>query len=100
MDFDLAPVARTNAAPRSRPWPRSSPTPAHRERCTERSELMGCACQDKKKFEVVVKTDGRERIVFSSQYKSTADTVSKRYPDSLVREYNPKAKSSTPPAAK
>ncbi|MEU3996233.1 hypothetical protein AB0E76_10495 [Streptomyces fungicidicus] len=39
-------------------------------------------------------------VVFSSQYKSTADTVSKRYPGSIVREYGPKARNSTSPATK
>ncbi|MFF0092688.1 hypothetical protein ACFYSF_22380 [Streptomyces canus] len=67
---------------------------------------MPCACQNKKKFEVVTTvTDPKtqktkEKIVFSSQYKSTADTVAKRYPGSVVREYDPKAKDSTPPAEK
>ncbi|MEU0414523.1 hypothetical protein ABZ307_43085 [Streptomyces griseorubiginosus] len=37
-------------------------------------------------------TSRTHKIVFSSQCNSTADTVSKRYPGSVVREYDPAKK--------
>ncbi|MGW2951512.1 hypothetical protein [Streptomyces eurythermus] len=66
---------------------------------------MPCACQNKKKFEVVTTTvdpktqQPKERVVFSSQHKSVADGVAKRYPGSVVREFDPKATDGTPPVA-
>jgi hypothetical protein len=53
---------------------------------------MGCACNggNKTKFEVVVTTDGKERVVFSSISKPTAETVGKRYTGSTIREVPPK----------
>lgn len=48
----------------------------------------------------VVTTDGKERVVFSSGTKSTAETVAKRYAGSTVREVPPKQKGGTAPAAK
>jgi hypothetical protein len=57
---------------------------------------MPCACQNKKKFEVVTTvTDPKtqkpkEKIVFSSGHKPVADNVAKRYPGSVVREHVPK----------
>ncbi|MDQ1018950.1 hypothetical protein [Streptomyces afghaniensis] len=59
---------------------------------------MPCACQNKKRFEVVTTvTDPKtqqpkEKIVFSSQHKTVADNVAKRYPGSTVREYDPAKK--------
>ncbi|MDX3345892.1 hypothetical protein PV387_03435 [Streptomyces sp. ME02-6987-2C] len=58
---------------------------------------MPCACQSKKKFEVVTThTDPKtqqpkEKVVFSSQHRSVADGVAKRYPGSVVREFDPKS---------
>ncbi|WP_199577547.1 hypothetical protein [Streptomyces sp. CRB46] len=62
---------------------------------------MPCACQNRKKFEVVVtqidpKTQQpKERVVHSSQHKSVADGVAKRYAKGAsgtveVREVDPK----------
>jgi hypothetical protein len=53
---------------------------------------MGCACNggNKAKFEVVVTTDGKEKVVFSSGSKPTAETVGKRYAGSTIREVPPK----------
>ena len=59
---------------------------------------MPCACQNKKRFEVVTTvTDPKtqktkEKIVFSSQYETTAANVAKRYPGSVVREHDPTKK--------
>ncbi|MGW5047398.1 hypothetical protein [Streptomyces griseoluteus] len=49
---------------------------------------MPCACKGgaKARYEVVVTTDGKGRVVFSSGSKPTAETVAKRYPGSEVRE--------------
>lgn len=45
---------------------------------------MACACQSKRQqWEVVTKAG---KVVFTSSSKPTAVTVSKRYPDSDVRE--------------
>ncbi|MGJ3558862.1 hypothetical protein ACR6C2_07740 [Streptomyces sp. INA 01156] len=52
---------------------------------------MGCSCQNgkKSKYEVVVTNDGKEKVVFSSTSKPTAETVGKRYPGSSIREVPP-----------
>ncbi|MFE7935610.1 hypothetical protein ACFU6S_44210, partial [Streptomyces sp. NPDC057456] len=42
------------------------------------------------KYEVVVTTDGKERVVFASASKPTAETVGKRYTGSVIREVPPK----------
>jgi hypothetical protein len=49
---------------------------------------MPCSCQNgnKARYEVVVTTDGKEKVVFSSSSKPTAETVGKRYAGSTVRE--------------
>jgi hypothetical protein len=53
---------------------------------------MPCACKGgaKARFEVVVTTDGKEKVVFSSASKPTAETVGKRYAGSTIREVPPK----------
>ncbi|MEU1852925.1 hypothetical protein ABZ499_27580 [Streptomyces sp. NPDC019990] len=57
---------------------------------------MPCACQNKKRFEVVTTvTDPKtqqpkEKVVFSSPHKSVAEGVAKRYSGSTVRENDPK----------
>ncbi|MFJ4716786.1 hypothetical protein [Streptomyces sp. NPDC088785] len=59
---------------------------------------MPCACQNKKKLEVVTTvTDPKtqqpkEKVVFSSQHRSVAEGVSKRYPGSTIREHDPKTR--------
>ncbi|MGC0418402.1 hypothetical protein ABIA38_003918 [Embleya sp. AB8] len=55
---------------------------------------MACNCgkANKQQWEVVATTG---KVVFTSVSKATADTVSKRYPDSTVRE---KAKPTSTPA--
>ncbi|MFD0208927.1 hypothetical protein ACFVH9_07305 [Streptomyces hirsutus] len=52
---------------------------------------MPCACKggNKARYEVVVTTDGKEKVVFSSSSKPTAETVGKRYPGSSIREVPP-----------
>lgn len=45
---------------------------------------MPCNCQSKKQQWEVVTAAGK--VVFTSSSKPTADTVSKRYPNSTVRE--------------
>ncbi|MEU0071259.1 hypothetical protein ABZ027_17190 [Streptomyces sp. NPDC006332] len=48
---------------------------------------MPCNCQKgKTRYEVVVTTDGKEKVVFSSGSKPTAETVGKRYAGSTIRE--------------
>ncbi|MCX4458665.1 hypothetical protein OOK58_42920 [Streptomyces sp. NBC_01728] len=49
---------------------------------------MACSCQkgNKARYEVVVTTDGKEKVVFSSGSKPTAETVGKRYAGSTIRE--------------
>lgn len=44
---------------------------------------------NKARFEVVVTTDGREKVVFSSASKPTAESVGKRYAGSVIREVPP-----------
>ncbi|MFF3654884.1 hypothetical protein [Streptomyces olivochromogenes] len=53
---------------------------------------MACSCQkgNKARYEVVVTTDGKEKVVFSSASKPTAETVGKRYAGSTIREVPPK----------
>ncbi|MGY3199718.1 hypothetical protein [Streptomyces sp. TE5632] len=53
---------------------------------------MACSCQkgNKSKWEVVVTTDGKEKVVFSSTNKPTAEAVGKRYAGSTLREIPPK----------
>ncbi|PWI15967.1 hypothetical protein DI272_18710 [Streptomyces sp. Act143] len=53
---------------------------------------MGCACKggNKTRYEVVVTTDGREKVVFASASKPTAESVGKRYAGSVIREVPPK----------
>lgn len=59
---------------------------------------MGCACnKGKKKFEVVTE-GGKGKTVFDTSVRSTADTVAKRYPGSIVREQAP-AQPNRPAAA-
>lgn len=49
---------------------------------------MACSCQkNRKKYEVV----SGGKVVYSSSSKPTADSVSKRYPGSEVREAKPAA---------
>ncbi|MYR57793.1 hypothetical protein GTY54_16655 [Streptomyces sp. SID625] len=52
---------------------------------------MGCACKggNKTRYEVVVTTDGKEKVVFASASKPTAETVGKRYAGSTIREVPP-----------
>lgn len=53
---------------------------------------MGCACKgggNRTKYEVVVTTDGKEKVVFASASKPTAETVGKRYAGSVIREVPP-----------
>ena len=52
----------------------------------EMSEL-GCNCGSKGRdnFQVVLTTEGTEKVVFQSTAKATADSVSQRYPGSVVR---------------
>jgi hypothetical protein len=45
---------------------------------------MACSCQNKRQQYEVVSAAGK--VVFTSASKPTAETVSKRYPDSTVRE--------------
>ncbi|QEV03778.1 hypothetical protein CP971_05600 [Streptomyces viridifaciens] len=48
--------------------------------------LTGCACQQgRQQFEVVA-DGGAGKVLFASSSKPTAETVSKRYPGSVVRE--------------
>ncbi|CAL9537557.1 hypothetical protein [Streptomyces althioticus] len=59
---------------------------------------MGCACQgkNKTKWEVVTTVEDpktstvKERVVFSSTSKPTAEAVGKRYAGSTLREVPPK----------
>jgi hypothetical protein len=53
--------------------------------------MGNCGCRAKHQYEVVMKSGA---VVFTSSSKATADNVSKRYPDSEVRETAP----ATPPA--
>jgi hypothetical protein len=52
---------------------------------------MPCACKGgaKARFEVVGTTDGKEKVVFSSANKRTAETVGKRHAGSTIREVPP-----------
>ncbi|WP_165947316.1 hypothetical protein [Micromonospora sp. 15K316] len=53
---------------------------------------MACSCgKNRKQFEVVVNQNGVDKVVFTGSVKTTADTVSKRYPGSTVREKAPAA---------
>ncbi|MEU7323412.1 hypothetical protein ABZ682_23100 [Streptomyces griseoviridis] len=58
---------------------------------------MPCACKggNKARFEVVVTTDGKEKVVFSSTSKPTAESVGKRYAGSTIREVPPKSAAGT-----
>lgn len=48
--------------------------------------LMACGCnKNKRQFEVVA-DGGNGKVVFTASVRSTADTVAKRYPGSIVRE--------------
>lgn len=46
---------------------------------------MGCGCKNKTRYQVIV----NGRIVFSSTTQATAEAVSRRYPNSEVRELAP-----------
>ena len=61
---------------------------------------MGCACQgnkNKTKWEVVTTTEDpktkvkKEKVVFSSHSKPTAEAVRKRYAGSTLREVSPQS---------
>ncbi|UQA95624.1 hypothetical protein [Streptomyces halobius] len=56
---------------------------------------MPCSCQSKRQQWEVVTATGK--VVFTSASKPTAETVSKRYPQSSIRE---KAKPGTTTTAK
>ncbi|MFJ6687133.1 hypothetical protein [Streptomyces werraensis] len=65
---------------------------------------MGCACQgnkNKTKWEVVTHTEDpttkrtKEKVVFSSHSKPTAEAVGKRYAGSTLREVPPKGATAT-----
>ncbi|WP_399879979.1 hypothetical protein ACGH7X_00090 [Streptomyces sp. BBFR51] len=53
---------------------------------------MGCNCQkgNKTKWEVVVTNGDKEKVMYSSTSKPTAEAVGKRYPRSVLREVPPK----------
>ncbi|WP_327184252.1 hypothetical protein [Streptomyces sp. NBC_01334] len=49
---------------------------------------MPCACKRgaQARYEGVVTTDGKEKVVSSSGSRATAETVGKRYAGSIIRE--------------
>ena len=52
---------------------------------------MACSCQSKRQQYEVVTTEGK--VVFTSSNMATANTVSRRYPGSTVREKGKEAPS-------
>lgn len=56
---------------------------------------MGCSCNKKREQFEVVADGGNGKVLFTSSSKPTAEAVSKRYANSIVRPKDPQGAANT-----